>query len=140
MLTVVLPTPPTPPTRAVYIERPDMDPYGCPLASGPQAQEMHRFLIHLPSERNPAAARQTPGHLEAAVLANLQCQTRLLCAPALLQAVLRQQRQACRLSSHLHLIWPHDTVECGKVRRPPFCMLPPLGSLPRRRQAHLQRA
>ncbi|KAL4458483.1 hypothetical protein ABPG75_013348 [Micractinium tetrahymenae] len=33
----------------VYIERPDLDPYGCPLASGSQAQEMHRFLIHLPN-------------------------------------------------------------------------------------------
>lgn len=33
----------------VYIERPEVDPYGCPLISGPVAQEMHRFLIHMPN-------------------------------------------------------------------------------------------
>lgn len=38
------------PHPPVYIERPGLDPYGAPLAGGPPAQEMHRFLIHLPSE------------------------------------------------------------------------------------------
>ena len=42
--------PPAARPPAVYIERPEVDPYGCPLISGPVAQEMHRFLIHMPSE------------------------------------------------------------------------------------------
>jgi hypothetical protein len=38
------------PTPAVYIERPDVDAYGCALSGGPVAQEMHRFLIHMPGQ------------------------------------------------------------------------------------------
>jgi len=34
----------------VYIERPETDHFGLPVGGGPQAQEMHRFFIHLPSE------------------------------------------------------------------------------------------
>jgi hypothetical protein len=47
----------------VYIERPEVDPYGCPLPGGPVAQEMHRFLIHLPGERlerRPSAGARGP--------------------------------------------------------------------------------
>ena len=35
---------------AVYIEQPDLDAFGLPVVGGPQAQEVHRFLIHMPSE------------------------------------------------------------------------------------------
>ena len=42
-----------PPDCAVYIERPDeTEPFGSTApgdSDGPVAQEMHRFLIHLPS-------------------------------------------------------------------------------------------
>ena len=44
------PTRPMLPTCAVYIERPDVDAYGCAPSGGPVAQEMHRFLIHMPGE------------------------------------------------------------------------------------------
>ncbi|PSC71312.1 ACT domain-containing ACR9-like [Micractinium conductrix] len=33
----------------VYIEQPDLDAFGLPVVGGPQAQEVHRFLIHMPS-------------------------------------------------------------------------------------------
>lgn len=33
----------------VYIEKPGLDPFGEPLAGGPPAQEVHRFLVHLPN-------------------------------------------------------------------------------------------
>lgn len=44
-LSLLLLLPPT-----VYIEKPELDAYGTPLPGGPQAQEMHRFLIHQGSE------------------------------------------------------------------------------------------
>lgn len=47
--TAYRPTPPQP-SDAVYIEKPGLDPFGEPLAGGPPAQEVHRFLVHLPSE------------------------------------------------------------------------------------------
>lgn len=33
----------------VYIEKPGLDPFGQPLAGAPPAQEVHRFLVHLPN-------------------------------------------------------------------------------------------
>ena len=42
--------PPPQPLDAVYIEKPGLDPFGQPLAGAPPAQEVHRFLVHLPSE------------------------------------------------------------------------------------------
>lgn len=68
-LSLVPPTPPQQPTTrpaaaAVYIEKPGLDPFGEPLAGGPPAQEVHRFLVHLPSELQRAGClggRGAPG-------------------------------------------------------------------------------
>lgn len=52
-LTLPVPLPACPPRvlQAVYIEQPELGPYGAPLVDGPPAQEMHRFLITAQSER-----------------------------------------------------------------------------------------
>lgn len=54
----------------VYIERPDVGPFGFLLPNGPVAQEMHRFLIHMPNGQ-PIPNEQTKKAIYDVVQAHL---------------------------------------------------------------------